>query len=305
MRKLPSSQQPTFTKLYPGGIGANEEVRVFIPPGYEAGNGEKGKLPPLWIDIHGGGFTLCSPPIDDVDNTILSKKHGFCVVSIPYRKAPDYPFPTPTYDVAALIKAVLEDEDGIPADRTRVVVGGYSAGANLSLSASQLDNLHDKINAVVAYYPVVDYDMTLEEKLKDSKLAPGKKRDLLADLGPMFNWAYIPHGQDRRDPLLSPTYAERSKLPQNLCILGCEYDLLCGEAKRFAEKLGDKEQSGEKKTSDRGWEKGNVKWIHLEKVEHGFNQMVTKDEEQIRHNKATTEQMHQDVADWLYGHVFA
>lgn len=299
MRKLPASQSPSFTKLYPG-VGADLPVRVFLPPDYKAG----GKLPPLWIDIHGGGFTLCNPSICDVDNAILSRKHGFCVVSIPYRKAPGYPFPTPTYDCAALIKAVLDDEDNIPADRTRVVLGGYSAGGNLSLSAAQLDGLHDRINAIVAYYPVVDYDKTLEEKLEGSKLAPGKKRDLLADLGPMFNWAYMNYGQDRRDPLLSPAYAARSKLPKNLCIVGCEYDLLCGEARRMAEDLA-KSEKGEKVKDNLGWTKGNLKWMHMEKVEHGFNQMVTKDPEQIKHNRDTTEQMHQGAADWLYSHVFA
>lgn len=300
MRKLPSSQSPTFTKLYPG-IGADQPVRVFLPPDYKPGNKE---LPPLWIDIHGGGFTLCAPAIDDVDNSILSRKHGFCVVSIPYRRAPAYPFPTPTYDCAALIKAVLDDEDSIPADRSRVVVGGYSAGANLSLSSAQLDGLHDRINAIVAYYPVVDYDMTLEEKLQGSKLAPGKKTDLLADLGPMFNWAYIPNGQDRCDPLLSPMYASRSKLPKKICLVGCEYDLLCGEGRKMAEKLADGED-GEKVDDELGWTKGTIKWIHLNKVEHGFNQMVTKDPEQIKHNRSTTETMHQETTDWIYKHVFA
>lgn len=298
MRKLPASQSPSFTKLYTG-VGANLPVRVFLPPDYKSG----GKLPPLWIDIHGGGFTLCSPAIDDVDNSLLSRKHGFCVVSIPYRKAPGYPFPTPTHDCAALIKAVLDDEENIPGDRDRVVLGGYSAGGNLSLSSAQLHGLHNRIKAIVAYYPVVDYDMTLEEKLKDSKLAPGKKRDLLADLGPMFNWAYLPHGQDRRDPLLSPAYADRSKLPVNLCFIGCEYDLLCGEAKRMAEKLA-RTESGDKVDTASGWEKGNIKWIHVEKVEHGFNQMVTKDPELIKHNRASAEQMHQDATDWVYRHVF-
>lgn len=299
MRKLPASQSPSFTKLYPG-VGANKPVRVFLPPDYKAG----GKLPPLWIDIHGGGFTLCAPSICDVDNSILSRKHGFTVVSIPYRLAPSYPFPIPTYDCAATIKAVLDDEGNIPGDRSRVVLGGYSAGGNLSLSAAQVDGLHDRINAIVAYYPVVDYDLTLEEKLKDSKTAPGKKEDLLASLGPIFNWAYLPHGQDRRDPLLSPTYAERSKLPKNLCIIGCEYDLLCGEARTMAEALAKKE-NGEKAETSTGWEHGNVKWIHMEKVEHGFNQMVTKDPEQIKHNRASTEQMHQEASDWLYRTVFA
>lgn len=299
MRKLPESQSPSFTKLYPS-IGANLPVRVFVPPAYEVG----GKLPPLWIDIHGGGFTLCNPSIDDIDNSILSRKHGFCVVSIPYRKAPDYRFPTPTYDCAALIRAVLDDEDNIPADRTKVVVGGYSAGANLSLSAAQLDGLHDRINAIVAYYPILDSDMTLEEKLQVSKIAPGREKDTLADLGPLFNWAYIPHGQNRRDPLLSPAYAPRSKLPKNICLVGCEYDLLCGEARNMAECLANSEE-GEKVEDDLGWSKGNIRWICLQETEHGFNTTPTKDPELIKRNTATAEQMHQATAEWLYDHVFA
>lgn len=246
--------------------------------------------------------SLCDPRVDDADNALLSYKHGFCVVSIPYRLSPDYPFPTPTHDCAALIQAVLAD-DSIPGDRNRVIVGGYSAGGNLSLSAVQLHGLHDKVSAVVAYYPVVNYTLTLEDKLSTSVVAPGKKKDLLENLGPIFNWAYIPIGQDRKDPLLSPAFAERSQLPKKLCILGCQYDLLCDEARTMARDLARLE-AGNQKDTETGWVKGNLKWMEIPEVEHGFNQMVEKDKAKAAKNRAAAEKMHQEVAEWIYSEVF-
>lgn len=237
--------------------------------------------------------------MDDRDNALLSQQHGICVVSIPYRKAPKHPFPTAPNDCANLIAAILGD-DSLPVDKSKVAVGGYSAGGNLSLSAVQLNGLHDRIKGVVAYYPVTDYTLTLEEKLSTSKLAPGRKSDMLASLGPMFNWAYIPLGHDRRDPILSPHFAPRDKLPGKLAFFGCEYDLLCTEARKMAEKLaGGPQQSADE------WEKDGIKWELIKEVEHGFNSTPRGTKEQMAFKRKKQEEMQRSAAEWLWREVYA
>jgi acetyl esterase/lipase len=139
VKAAPASERPTYTKCYP--VRPNLVNHVWIPRSYKPGFSP---LLPLLIDIHGGGFCIGHPTVDDTDNAILCHKHGICVVSINYRKAPAYPFPTPVEDVAALIEAVLDDAE-LPVDKSRVAVAGYSAGGNLCLAAPQLSGLNKRI----------------------------------------------------------------------------------------------------------------------------------------------------------------
>jgi acetyl esterase/lipase len=294
-----------YSKTYP--VGTNIASRVFIPASYKNGDPPL----PLFIDIHGGGFSIGAPPLDDSDNLILSQEHGFCVVSIGYRLAPSYPFPTAVYDLAATIRAVLNDS-ALPVDKSKVAVGGYSAGGNLSLAATQLDNLHREIKGVVAYYPTTDFALSREKKLQLSTPPPGKV-DTLSEVSKLFNWAYVSPGQDKRDPLLSPHHAERRALPQKLYILGCEFDMLCPEAERTAEKMAQAED-GEKvfDAGGNGWTKGSVRWRKILGAEHGFNQQPdpsayhgTGEGSKKEIKDKATRDMHADVARWLKKEVFA
>ena len=241
--------------------------------------------------------------VDDRDNAILSQKYGIAVVSIPYRKAPEHPFPTAPHDCAKIIKAILDD-DSLPVDKSAVAVGGYSAGGNMSLTAVQLDGLHDRIKGLVLYYPATNLAKTLKEKLATSKLAPGRKNDMLERLGPMFNWAYIPAGQDKRDPLLSPYFAPRDKLPPKMFFLGCEYDILCREALEMAEKVAEGESGEKRSTGDNSWEKGGIRWEMLEGCEHGFNQTPEKDGQKLKAKRAKQDAMQASVAKWLFEQVY-
>ncbi|CAD6578800.1 MAG: hypothetical protein CYPHOPRED_000676 [Cyphobasidiales sp. Tagirdzhanova-0007] len=297
LRRLPVGDLPTYTKRY--SVLPSSPARIFIPRTYKAGDA----LLPLFIDIHGGGFALCDPRVDDSDNAILCHMHGICVVSIGYRKGPSWKWPTAPNDCAALIAAVLEDAE-LPVDKSKVAVGGYSAGANIALASVQLNSLHERITGVVAYYPVVDLSRTLKTKLSYSKVAPGRKRDMLIRLSPCFGYSYVPPGTYMRDPLLSPIFAKRSNLPKKLCLIGCEYDMLCGEARDMAEQLAEGEM-GERRTYADAWEQGGVRWELLPGVEHGFNMVPAgKDPEVLAEKRRRTEKMHQSVADWLFREVY-
>ncbi|MCJ1476663.1 hypothetical protein MMC13_005331 [Lambiella insularis] len=294
----PPDKLPTYIKTYP--VRPTIRNRVFIPSSYKAG----GSLLPLYIDVHGGGFALCDPRVDDDYCSYMAQKHGICVVSIGYRRAPRFPFPNPDLDVACLAQAVLEDPE-LPCDKSRVAIGGFSAGAKLSFSACQIDGLGKKLEAVVAYYPVVDFTRNGERKLKTRPVTPNP--DALIRSGNWLNWAYIPQGTDRVDPLLSPIFANREDLPRNICMFGCEFDLLREEAEDMANIIADKE-IGEKKSLKigEGWEKGNVRWEKVLGEEHGFDQMrkfFDKVAEEARLQRSR--EMYDDVAEWLFRKVYA
>jgi acetyl esterase/lipase len=296
-RKLPANQRPTLTRSYPPLPG--REVRIFIPATYKAGDAPL----PLLIDIHGGGFCIGAPVIDDRDNCALAYEHGFCVASIPYRLGPEVKHPGAARDAAAMIAAVLADES-LPVDRARVAVAGYSAGGTLSLAATQLPELRGRIAATVAYYPATDNARTLAERAARQKMPPGGV-DYLHGMVGMFDVGYIAPGTDRTDPVLSPIFADRTDLPEKIFIIGCEYDMLCPEAEDMAEDLalhedGERAPLGEGRV---GWRKGNVQWELIEGVIHGFNQVPAAGKEgEMRREK--TKQMHAGVAAWLKSEVY-
>lgn len=298
MMRRPALKRPTYTKIYPDRPMITN--RIFIPRTYKAGDPPL----PLYISIHGGGFALCDPRVDDDCCSYLAQRHSICVVSIGYRRAPRFPFPTPVLDCAALIQAVLQDED-LPCDKSKVAIGGYSAGGNMSLTASQTEGLKGKISGVVAFYPVTDFSRSGEQKMKDRPVTPGKT-DMLINSGKWFNWAYIPQGTDRKTPLLSPIFAKKEDLPPKVCMFGCEFDLLCKEAEDMADILADKEDGGKKSlTEGIGWEKGNVRWEKMLGWEHGFDNIpIRGNKEREAARVQATHDMHDAAAEWLFRKVY-
>ena len=147
-------------------------------------------------------------------------------------------------DVAALIKAVLDDPD-LPVDKSKVALAGYSAGGTLVLTALQTNGIHRRIKGTVAYYPATDIMRTPQIR-RQTATPPPTREDIVISMSPSFNWAYIPNGQDLRDPLISPIQADLKMLPKKLLILGCEYDLLFTEAKDAAEKFAAQQEHNPK-----------------------------------------------------------
>jgi acetyl esterase/lipase len=165
-----------------------------------------------------------------------------------------------------VVKAVLEDES-LPFDKNKVVIGGSSAGANLALAITQDSSLQGKVGGVVAYYPPSDFTTPIKAALATRPKHAGE--DTLGERAEMFNWAYFPAGQDLRDPQLSPRWAEQAKLPPKLYIVGCDFDMLCRDAEIMAETLasvGDGKRTG----TDECWEKNGVKWERCLGEEHGM-----------------------------------
>jgi len=251
---------PTFTKSYP--CRSSLKNRIFIPKSYKSGDG----LLPLYIDIHGGGFALMNPSVDDKFCSALCYDHKILVVSIDYPKAPAHPYPAAVEAVIGLVNAILKDED-LPFDKSKVAIGGFSAGANLSFAATQDESLQGKVGGVMANYAPVDFSTPTEVQLASRPADAGP--DPLEHNVEMFKWGYLNPGQDLMDPMLSVTYAPRDKLPPKIYIIGCELDMFCRDAEIMAEKLA-RVGSGERTGSDAVWERNGVKWEKVLGENHGL-----------------------------------
>jgi acetyl esterase/lipase len=289
-----TSTLPTYTKRY--AIRPSLSNRVFIPKSHVPGTTH-----PLLIMIHGGGFALCEPSLDDFFNRAMADQHGFVVVSVNYRKAPSHAFPVPVHDCAEITRAVLSDGD-LPVDLARqasVSLGGFSAGGNLALAIAQLPGIKERVGSIVPVYPVVDFTGKFKGPYRPT---PDGKEDRLKEMGPVFTWAYIPVGQDLADPLLSPICVRgREALPQRIFFVGAEYDYLCHEAEAMAIRLayGVSEDSKEK-VEELGdeWEKEGIKWKNVKGVVHGWTHIPEKGEKDIlKQNQLKS--LYREIAEWL------
>lgn len=105
--------QPASIRYYP--CRPSLQTRIFYPPNYDSGT-----LLPLYLSIHGGGFTVGDPEQDDEFYTMWTKRTGMLVVSLNYSKAPLHPFPVAVFDVAALAGAVPADKH-LPIEKARAI----------------------------------------------------------------------------------------------------------------------------------------------------------------------------------------
>ncbi|KAH6672994.1 Alpha/Beta hydrolase protein [Halenospora varia] len=290
--------RPSLLKAYP--CRPRLVNRIFIPRSHEPK-----ELLPLYIDLHASGHVLLDAQFDDEYCATFANKFKVLVVSIEYAKAPLNKFPGPTNDVVAIAQAILEDES-LPIDKSRVVLGGFSAGGNLSLSAAQMKPLQDKIRGVASFYPVADFSLSSAAKQESRPYRNPKDLDDLKDWGPIWNWAYIPPGHDLRDPLLSVRYAQPDTLPKWIYMVGAEYDMLADEARQTISDLACLDES-KRDDSKYGFEKDTYKWTLVRDVRHGFTHdlMDNPAPDVVAMNKQRMEAMLEDFGKWLFKGPYA
>ncbi|KAL2206760.1 alpha/beta-hydrolase [Sarocladium strictum] len=282
---LPPSTKPTLVKYYSS--RPKLQARIYYPDNYESG-----KLLPLFFNVHSGGFALLDPESDDEWCSMWAKRMGMLVVSLDYSKAPLNPFPVPVYDVAALAKDVLDDIN-LPIDKTRVAIGGFSSGANLALTAAQLPELKGTVKAALSFMPPVDFGHDPAEKLRRRPYKTGPKESLEASSW-AFDWGYVPAGQNRHDPLLSPYWAKREDLPPWICIVGAEWDMLRFEAQVMMCELADLEA-----VQEESFEEGRYKWVLARRCSHMFTHHWGKSGERKRIREERAEPIYEETARWL------
>jgi len=181
--------------------------------------------------FHGGGY--CSGSIASHRRMVTEagRACGARTLAVGYRLAPEHPFPAALDDALAAWRFLRSG--GVEA--SRIVVGGDSAGAGLTLAL--LQRLRDAGEPLPAsgwlVSPWTDLTMsgaTLTTKDADDPLIhKGYLEELAA--------AYVPPGTDRWDPGLSPLFASLSGLPPLLVQVGSEETLL-SDAARLAEAAG-------------------------------------------------------------------
>ncbi|MFG0215405.1 alpha/beta hydrolase [Brevibacillus porteri] len=213
-------------KLIPAGADAEINIRMYTPEG-------QGPFP-LFVYYHGGGWVMGDLETVDASCRMLAHLSGRIVVSVDYRLAPEHKFPVPVADSYAALKWVSENASSINGSTSDLVVGGDSAGGNLSAVLSLLakDQNGPAIKAQVLIYPVTDMRFDSPSYMEFQE-GFGLNRDLML----WFSNHYINHEYDKGNPYVAPLSArDLSNLPPAI-VITAECDVLRDEGMAYAERL--------------------------------------------------------------------
>jgi monoterpene epsilon-lactone hydrolase len=170
--------------------------------------------------FHGGGY--CSGSIVSHRRMITEAGRAAAMrtLAIAYRLAPEHPFPA-AYDDALTAWRFLRKQ-GIPAGR--IAVGGDSAGAGLAIALiGRLRDAHDEYPACAwLVSPWTDLTMSGSTFASKDAVDPIIHKEYLYELVD----AYLPAGMDRKDPRVSPLYADLTGFPPLLIQVGSAETLL-------------------------------------------------------------------------------
>ena len=208
---------------------------------------------PVVLSFHGGGFTIGDARDDVKWINLVADELDAIVVSVGYRKAPEFPYPTAVQDGAWALGYLAEHASELGVDTTRVVISGFSSGGNLSLAVPMLYSvLRDEaaiaklasahrsaiptgfdikttalgkysrcsIVAIASFYPTVDYTLSRPQRRATN---PEPSQNLSQNLYSLFDFSYLPIRAEEepsspilKDPFLSPSQASSDFLKTHL-----------------------------------------------------------------------------------------
>ncbi|MCA0456361.1 MAG: alpha/beta hydrolase [Chloroflexi bacterium] len=118
---------------------------------------------PVLLWIHGGGYIIGKPEMDDSRCIQFVRETGIVVVSVDYRLAPKHPFPIPLEDSYDALKWVHAHASELGVDPARIAIGGASAGGGLAASLVQLAVDRQEVKPIfqLLVYPMLD-DKTVD-----------------------------------------------------------------------------------------------------------------------------------------------
>jgi len=181
--------------------------------------------------FHGGGY--CSGSILSHRRMVTEagRAAGVRTLAVAYRLAPEHPFPSAIED--ALTAWRYLGRMGIAPEH--IAVGGDSAGGGLTLALTVTlrDSKQGLPDCLWLASPWTDLTMSGETLVSKDAADPLIHKPYLEELRD----AYLPPGMDRRDPRVSPLFADLRALPPTLIQVGSSETLL-SDSTRLAAAAG-------------------------------------------------------------------
>ncbi|MGG1678092.1 alpha/beta hydrolase [Neobacillus sp. NRS-1170] len=205
-------------------------VRVYYPK-------ESQTNYPALVFYHGGGWVIGNIETHDNVCRALTNLANCVTISVDYRLAPEHKFPAAVEDSYAAVQYVFENAEAFQVDRSRIAVGGDSAGGNLAAVVANLakDNNQPAICFQLLIYPSTNVGgeptVSMRENAEGYFLTKGTME--------WFRACYLNSEEDKHNPLLSPIlYEDFKDLPPAL-VITAEFDPLRDEGEEYAKKLGE------------------------------------------------------------------
>ena len=191
---------------------------------------------PALVYFHGGGWVLGSIDSHDATCRYIARAGGLTVLSVDYRLAPEFKFPTAVEDALAAFRHVRDNAEAYGVDPTRIAVGGDSAGANLAAVVCQLtrDAGEKMPDFQLLFVPATNMSARTPsyEMFREGYFLTKANMD-------WFERTYIRSDDDRTDPRASPLLAtDLSGLPPAYVATG-GFDPLRDEGEAYARKMAD------------------------------------------------------------------
>ncbi|MBN8508706.1 MAG: alpha/beta hydrolase [Burkholderiales bacterium] len=195
---------------------------------------ERRSPPPVLVYYHGGGWVIGDLDTHDTLCRQLALGSGCAVVAVDYRLAPEHRFPAAFDDSLAAARWVHAHASDLGVDRTRIAVGGDSAGGNLAAAVAIA--LRDAGDVPVRFQLLI-YPATDQRRGWPSHTTNGQGYLLTTETMDYFHDHYLPdEAMDldwRASPLLHP---DLSQLPPAF-VLTAGYDPLRDEALQYSHRL--------------------------------------------------------------------
>ena len=191
-------------------LGRTARVRVLRPPG---------PLHGVHVHIHGGGWTIGNARMDDTMNAQLASGIHVAVVSVDYRLIPAFAFTDCIDDCETAARWALE-AGARTFGTDRMTIGGESAGGHLA--AATILRLRDagvgfdRVKGAALAYGCYDLGGT------EMRRRAGPETLVLhgPTMSRILDKARGITDRNRRDPSLSPLYADLTGLPPALFVVG-------------------------------------------------------------------------------------
>ena len=198
-------------------------------------SGEPEGLRPCLLWIHGGGYILGCPEMDEQLLCRKADELGCLVVAVDYRLAPEHPYPAALDDCDAALGWILDNATALGVDDGSLVLGGASAGGGLAaaLALRAKDQRPGAITFQCLIYPMLDHRTGTAAEAAGDYWLWGEEHN-------RFAWnAYLgandlTHGVS---PFASPAAAKRlDGLPPTYLCIG-DQDLFYEEDIDYAKRL--------------------------------------------------------------------
>ncbi|MEU6273954.1 alpha/beta hydrolase [Streptomyces populi] len=206
--RLPHGQD----RVVEGGV----RVRAFVPD----------RVDGVYLHIHGGGWAFGSADGQDERLWALAGRTRLAVVSVDYRLAPEHPFPAGPDDCETAARWLVRHA-AAEFGTERLLIGGESAGAHLSLVT--LLRLRDRHGVVGAFRAAQLLFGPYDLSMTPSQRSFGTRRLLSNTETLRRTYELFTPGmgaEQRRDPEVSPLFADLGGLPPARIVVGGEDPLL-------------------------------------------------------------------------------